>query len=173
MTFSLTAIVNRKSRNEHGSYDYSMTPVSHDFINEDQNLSVKIRKARVFAEFLSPESSKDFMLDLRHSEHDLSLRDVFSPKEGAVIFEFQDGLSGDLFVTFLAGSDSYELVRAHMDEALHFEHLFVEFGVGLSFSLFEENELIARPVTRPQFLNGVKQLCAKLETPDLVRRSVP
>ncbi len=51
-----------------------------------------------------------------------------------------------------------------MDEALLVEHLFVEFGVGLSFSLFEENEFIERPVTRSQFLNGVKQLCAKLET---------
>jgi len=169
MTLSLTAIVSRRSRNRHGFYDYLLEVVSHNFVDDNLGFAEKIKNSRVFAEFLSPESAADLLLDIRHGEHDRSIRNVYSPKNGGTIIELQN----NLYVTFMAGSENYELCRAHLDEALKVEHLYVAFNVDLRFSLFEENEHLERPVTRQQFLTGVKQFCSNLETPDLVCRSVP
>jgi hypothetical protein len=172
MSFSLTARVDRKTWTSSGLCDYGLEVVQLNVIDDDQDFVTRLQNVRIYSDVLSCSSGRDALLDQRQDIDELIADNAFSDETGGAFFCMPSGPLGGLYASFVAGSENYGLICECLDEALRSEHLYVQLFAPVTFSIFEENKYLKRPVTREQFLSGTVKYEGNLVPPQLVRRHI-
>jgi hypothetical protein len=173
MSFSLIARVDRKTWTSSGLCDYGLEVLSLNVVDDNRDFVEQLENARIYSDVLSWSSGRDAILNHRQDMDELIADDAISNENGGAFFWMPSGPLGGLYASFVAGSENYVLISECLDEALKSEHLYVQLFAPVTFSMFEENEYLKRPVTRQQFLSGTVKYEANLAPPQLVRRHIP
>ncbi|WP_432815555.1 hypothetical protein [Sphingorhabdus sp.] len=172
MSFSLIARVDRKTWTSSGLCDYGLEVISLNVIDDNRDFIEQLENARIYSDVLSWSSGRDVILNHRQDIDDLISEEGISEQNGGAVFQMPSGPLGGLYASFIAGSENYALISECLDEALKSEHLYVQLFAPVTFSMFEENEYLKRPVTRQQFLSGTVKYEGNLVPPQLVRRHI-